>query len=184
MPFVKLRIRARIGQARGAHARSGIPGRLRGLAATALVLTAATGGLAAYGLTASTPASAHTVGQAPVAAAPVLITGKTANPASFSTAGQVITYTFTVTNRNSVGFLNVRVTDSRVGANCSLGDIPPAPSPSMPVVRTCTKTYTITAADVRAGFVSDTAELFVRGIRSGLSPTVTIRLRTSVPVTG
>jgi hypothetical protein len=179
---VKLRIRARTGQAGGAHARNGISGRLRRLTATTLVLATITGGgLAAYGLTASTPASARTTAQA---AAPILITGKAANSMFFTGSGQVITYTFTVTNSNTVGFLNVSVSDSKIGPVCFIGTIPPA-SPGMPVIRTCMAKYTTTPADVRAGVILNTATVFVRGIPSGMSPTVRVRfIPPGVPVTG
>ena len=179
---MKLRIRARTGQAEGAHAWHGISGRMRRLTATTLVLASTAGGLAAYGLTASASASVHTAAQAPVGA-PVLITGKAANPTFFTGAGQVITYTFTVTNSFNAAFASVSLSDNRFGSICFIGDIPRA-MPGMPVIRTCVFRYTTTVADVRAGGIVNTGILFVRGIRSGLSNTVTVPFRPTVAVTG
>jgi uncharacterized repeat protein (TIGR01451 family) len=78
---------------------------------------------------------------------------KTADPATFKKAGDVITYTYTVTNNSlaNISFDDVRVTDDRVNLNCRHSDLAQKQS------ATCTAGYTITQADVDAGQVTNTA---------------------------
>jgi hypothetical protein len=177
---VKLGIRARIGQAGGAHVRNGASGRMRRLTATTLVLATTTGGgLTAYGLTTSTLASAHTIDRAS-ANAYVLTIKKTADRTFFIGSGQVITYTYTVTNNNPVLFTDVKVGDDKIGSVCALDTV------YADTIRTCTATYTTTRTDVSAGSVTNTATVYVRGIPSAKSLTVRVPFRApfSVPVTG
>ncbi|GAB3312298.1 hypothetical protein GCM10027298_37400 [Epidermidibacterium keratini] len=95
-----------------------------------------------------------------VAGQPSITVAKThsALPASV-TVGTVITYSFVVTNNGSVTLNNVAVSDPKVGAvTCPTTTL--APNASV----TCTKTYTVTQADVDAGAVNNTATA------SGTSP--------------
>jgi uncharacterized repeat protein (TIGR01451 family) len=80
---------------------------------------------------------------------PHLAITKTASPASYSTVGQVITYTIVATNDGNVTLHNVTVTDPSVsGLDCSPANGSSlAPGASM----TCTATYVITQADIDAG---------------------------------
>ncbi len=77
---------------------------------------------------------------------------KTANPTTFSNVGDVIAYTYVITNSNSAnGLLDSAPADDKVAlVDC--------PSPLVPAsgTLTCTGTYQITAADVAAGSVTNT----------------------------
>ena len=83
---------------------------------------------------------------------------KTASPTTYSAAGQVITYTYVVTN--TTGFdsfsLSIALRDDKVPeANISCpANTNLSPGESM----TCTGSYTITAADVTAGSVTNIAQ--------------------------
>lgn len=88
---------------------------------------------------------------------PAFILTKTANPTSVSRVGQLVTYTFVVTNTGNIDLANVRVTDSLGGVSalsCS-----PALGSSLPVgqTMTCTATRATTQADLTAGTVRNTA---------------------------
>ncbi|MER5495186.1 hypothetical protein [Streptomyces sp. NPDC002490] len=79
---------------------------------------------------------------------------KAAEQTQFSSAGQTITYTFTVTNNGRVPLSGVAVTDIGPGnppVTCPVTDIAPGATIS------CAASYTTTAADVQAGQVEDSA---------------------------
>ena len=181
MPFVKLRIRARTGQAGEAHARNGIPGRLRRLTATTLVLVTTTGGgLAAYGLTASTPASAHTIARA--AADPTLAIAKSVFSIVNTPAGRQITYKYTVTNPTNLRFFDVSVGDTRV-----IGGVPSrfvvctvVAGPLQPFSPGASATCF--SSVITGAMVTNTGAALVRGIANSLSNTVIVP--PAVPVTG
>jgi uncharacterized repeat protein (TIGR01451 family) len=79
---------------------------------------------------------------------------KTADPQTYSAVGDVITYSFTVTNTGNVTLSNVSVSDPLVG----LSAITPAPVTLAPgASQVFTATYTITQADLDAGKVDNTA---------------------------
>ncbi len=80
---------------------------------------------------------------------------KTASQPSFNQAGEVITYTFTVTNTGNVTLSNVSVSDPLPG----LSAISPASVGSLAsgASATFTATYTITQSDLDAGSVDNTA---------------------------
>ncbi|AKC86671.1 hypothetical protein WQ53_07755 [Pseudoxanthomonas suwonensis] len=85
--------------------------------------------------------------------APRLHLDKTASPASVSAAGEVVTYSFTVTNAGNVTVAGIEVVDPKAG----LGPItctPAAPFDLAPgASATCSATYTVTQADIDAGGV-------------------------------
>ena len=67
-------------------------------------------------------------------------------------AGDTIAYSFLVTNTGAQTLTTVGITDAKVGAvTCPVTTLQPGAS------TTCTKTYTITQADVNAGAVNNTA---------------------------
>ena len=67
-------------------------------------------------------------------------------------AGDTIAYSFLVTNTGAQTLTTVGITDAKVGAvSCPVTTLQPGAS------TTCTKTYTITQADVNAGAVNNTA---------------------------
>jgi hypothetical protein len=77
---------------------------------------------------------------------------KSASPATFSAAGQTITYTYTVANSGNVTLQSVTLTDSRLGTiTCPSTEL--APGAEM----TCTATYITTKADVRTGHIPNFA---------------------------
>ena len=82
---------------------------------------------------------------------------KTANPTFFIGSGQNITYTYTLTNTGTVVLTSpYTISDNRVlpgNINCAGATSPLNPGEST----TCTGTYTTTAADVTARFVTNTA---------------------------
>ena len=76
---------------------------------------------------------------------------KTATPATVSTVGATISYSFVVTNTGNVTLSTVRVNDSLITASC------PSATLSAGMAMTCTATYVVTQADVDAGRVVNTA---------------------------
>ena len=82
----------------------------------------------------------------PAVPAPALSIVKTASPVTFSAAGQVITYSYLVTNNGNVFLHGVTVTDSRgLALSC------PSTSLAAGQAMTCTARYRTTQADVSAG---------------------------------
>jgi hypothetical protein len=76
---------------------------------------------------------------------------KSANPATFGAAGEVIVYTYVITSSASDAEL-VSLTDDKLGTpSCPATSIPKGTSLA------CTATYVTTAADVAAGSVTNTA---------------------------
>ena len=101
--------------------------------------------------TATVPAEHATVPAAQ--AAPAIGLVKTALTPMYSASGDVVTYTFTVTNTGNVTLTNVVVTDPV--ATVSGGPITLAPGQSD--ATTFTATYTVSQADVDAGLFTNTA---------------------------
>ena len=84
--------------------------------------------------------------------APSVSLTKTAGTPSGNTAGSTVAYSFLVTNTGNLTLTGVAVTDPTVGAvTCPVTTLAPGAS------TTCTKTYTLTQADVNAGVVNNTA---------------------------
>jgi uncharacterized membrane protein len=87
--------------------------------------------------------------------APAIEVTKTASPREFTRPGEVITYTYVVTNAGDVTLHDVNLTDSTFGAiTCPLTVL--APGESMH----CVHTHTTTQADVDAGTISNAATAF------------------------
>ncbi len=83
--------------------------------------------------------------------APQLVLDKGASPTQVSTAGEVITYTFTVSNPGNVTLTNINVLDPKAGLS-AITCTPPAPFSLAPgATATCTATYTVTQADIDGG---------------------------------
>lgn len=89
---------------------------------------------------------------APSAGSPSLSLTDTANPTSFTAAGQTIASTFKVKNTGNVAISSLSVTDSRESnVTCKATTLAAGAS------TTCTGAYTTTAADVSTGSASDSA---------------------------
>ncbi len=102
---------------------------------------------------------------APVTAAqnPALTLAKTANSANYTSVGQQIGYTLTLTNSGNVTLTNASIADPLLGA---LTCTPAAGSTLAPgAVMTCRATHTVTQADLDAGSIENT------GTGTATSPT-------------
>ena len=77
---------------------------------------------------------------------------KSTNSTGYGAAGNVIDYTYDVTNSGTTTLSNVGVTDNKI-ADVSCPDATLAPGAS----ETCTGSYSVTQADVNSGSVSNTA---------------------------
>ncbi len=108
-------------------------------------------------------------------AVPAITLTKTAGTPTGMTAGSTILYTFVVTNTGNVTLTTVGVSDPKVGpVTCPVATLAPGAS------TTCTKSYTLTQADVDAGTVNNTATA------TGTPPTgaaVTASSTVSTPIT-
>ncbi|MGG7451729.1 DUF7507 domain-containing protein [Plantibacter auratus] len=92
--------------------------------------------------------------------APAITVEKSANPATAGTVGQVITYSFLVTNTGNVTLSNVTVDEGEFSGTGELSDVvcPPTAGSLAPAASvTCTASYTLTQADVNAGEVTNSA---------------------------
>ena len=85
---------------------------------------------------------------------PAFTLEKTADIETYTTVGDVVTYTYTLTNTGNVTLTSpYSVTDDKATVDCSLAASPLLPGEST----TCTATYVITQADIDAGFVTNLA---------------------------
>jgi uncharacterized repeat protein (TIGR01451 family) len=124
----------------------------------------------------TSPSSTATVTAPPT---PDLVITKMANPTSVTTAGQTVTFSFTITNDGNVTMTGVSVTDPLAGLSALTYTWPTPASPGVLApkeVATATATYTVTQADIDAGSIVNTATA------SGTPPNSTTPL-TSPPST-
>ena len=73
--------------------------------------------------------------------------------------GEVLTYTFTVSNTGSLPLSNVKVSDSKLGltnADC-VASLAVGASTTCPLITAASESYMVTAADINAGSVINTA---------------------------
>jgi hypothetical protein len=77
---------------------------------------------------------------------------KVASPTEYAKAGQLISYTYTVTNTGAVALRHITLTDDKLGAiTCPMSTLVPGKW------MTCHAVYTTTKADVRAGHIRNVA---------------------------
>ncbi len=89
----------------------------------------------------------------PIVLRPELKLVKSASPLSYNQVGQVITYSYVVTNTGNVTVLGqITVTDDKVTVTC-----PPTASLAPGASITCTASHTVTQADLDAGQIVNTA---------------------------
>jgi uncharacterized repeat protein (TIGR01451 family) len=93
------------------------------------------------------------------AAAPSLNLTKTASPDTFFAAGEVITYTYVILNDGNaaIGPTQFTITDNKINGGQPFNCGPATKIISVNLSQTCTAYYMITAADVAAGSVTNTA---------------------------
>ena len=89
-----------------------------------------------------------------VAKSPHLSIVKTAAPSTYSKVGDVIAFTIVLTNDGNVTLTNPTVSDPTV-TDLDCGTLPASLAPGAKI--TCTASHTITAADIDAGSVTNTA---------------------------
>ncbi|MFT4214704.1 MAG: hypothetical protein QM622_08010, partial [Microbacterium sp.] len=83
---------------------------------------------------------------------------KSADVAAVTAAGDVVTYTFTVTNSGNVTVTGIAISETAFSGSGSLSDIEcDATSLASGESTDCTATYTVTQADVEAGTITNTA---------------------------
>ena len=98
---------------------------------------------------------------------PALTMVKTATTTDFDTVGDIISYTYRVTNAGNISISAISVTDNKIATvNCPATSIAP-----MEFV-TCTADYSIKQEDLDAGFVTNVAEA-TGTPTDGTPPTVT-----------
>ena len=130
------------------------------LVASDIQLGATTNTATAFGNFAGSPVISPTASATyPVGASPVLTLTKDSDPsnASFTAVGGVISYVYSVTNTGLVGLTgDLTLTDNRLAAPFVCR---PASAGVFAVgaVATCTADYTVTQADLDAGFVTNEA---------------------------
>ncbi|GAB3605106.1 hypothetical protein GCM10027413_05150 [Conyzicola nivalis] len=128
----------------------------------------------------STPSTTSTP---TTAAAPGITIVKSASgPASY-TAGEVVTYTFVVTNTGNVPLNTVTVDETAfTGTGGSPAITCPATTIAVGTQLVCTATYTLTAADVNAGTVTNSAT--ATGTPTGSTTPITSTPSTvTIPIT-
>jgi uncharacterized repeat protein (TIGR01451 family) len=84
---------------------------------------------------------------------PALTLAKTADPLTYDQPGQVIDYTYIVTNTGNVTLYNISVEDNKTTSTCPDTSVGLTPLSAI----TCTALYTITQDDLNAGFVTNSA---------------------------
>jgi gliding motility-associated-like protein/uncharacterized repeat protein (TIGR01451 family) len=92
---------------------------------------------------------------------------KNASSESFSSAGDIITYTISVENTGNITLSNITVTDPLTAMNQTIATLAPGN------VRIFNQTYTVTQADVNEGSITNTATATVGNITETASVTVT-----------
>ena len=90
----------------------------------------------------------------------------------FNTVGQVINYTYVVTNNGTAALTGpVTVTDNKTAVTCpqlnTVGNNNDALDPAEGI--TCTSSYAVTQADLSAGFVNNSATASVGGVTSNVA---------------
>jgi outer membrane autotransporter protein len=85
---------------------------------------------------------------------------KTASPTTYNAVGQVITYTYLLSNSNSTLPINSVIDDKagNVTSSCTSATLNPSPA-----TVTCSGTYVITAADIASGSVTNTVTARLQG---------------------
>jgi uncharacterized repeat protein (TIGR01451 family) len=128
----------------------------------------------------TSPQSTATV---PVTQSGALTMVASASPSAVTHVGQVITYSFLVTNNSNLTLTSVAVTGTQTTPAGPLTSGPTCTSATLAAgaKETCTATYTVTQADIDNGSVNDSAT--VSGDPPSGSPVTSPSSTASVPVT-
>lgn len=114
-----------------------------------------------------------------------LTLAKTASPTTYSAVGQIINYSYTVTNTGAapLGPTQFVINDNKLTAPLNCGPAETTLAPNQPI--TCTATYTITQADMSAASVVNSATATGGGQTSAqVSTTITnLNVPTQTPST-
>jgi uncharacterized repeat protein (TIGR01451 family) len=96
---------------------------------------------------------------------------KSANPQTYSQAGQTITYMYVVTNvgNTALGPAQFTITDDKIGAPFPCGPDQTTLAPAQPI--NCSANYTVTQADVTAANITNTATASGAGLTSAPAST-------------
>ncbi len=135
--------------------------------------------------TATTTYNSQTVTSSPstatvtAAQTKALTLSKSAGPTTYGSAGQTITYTYTIKNTGNVTLTGpFSVSDDKATVTCTQpGDGALSPNETM----TCGATYTITAADLSAGSVTNTASATGGGVTSPIATATVTAIVTETP---
>ena len=106
---------------------------------------------------AAAPVSPPSTATVPATQSPALTMVKSASPTSVAAAGDVVTYTFHVTNTGNVTVSTIAIDETAFSgaapptATCPLDALAPGDGED------CTATYTVTQADIDAGSITNTA---------------------------
>jgi len=104
----------------------------------------------------ATDTDTNTVPLTPTPAVEIVKTGALDDGGDGPTVGDLINYTFQVTNTGAVTLTNVSITDPLIASiSCPSGN--PIPSLAVGASQTCTGSYAITQADIDAGSRANTA---------------------------
>ncbi|MET3564613.1 putative repeat protein (TIGR01451 family) [Leifsonia sp. 563] len=130
------------------------------------------------GATVTSPQSAASVNATPAALTMV----KASSTNSFNAVGQPVRYTFTVTNNSSTAYRNITIQDTQVAPatqsrlsliTCDRTTLAPSQ------VAVCSATYSVTAADITNGWLSDFAT--ATGVDVASNTYTTARSSTIIP---
>jgi uncharacterized repeat protein (TIGR01451 family) len=126
-------------------------------------------------------APAVVVTSAPSLASPAISLVKTAGASTYDAVGQVVTYTYVITNTGNVSLTSAQytVTDNLLNGGAAF-DCGAPQALAVGATITCTDTYTVTASDLSKGSVTNLATA-TNG--SQTSPTATATITASPPTT-
>ncbi|WP_309103001.1 LPXTG cell wall anchor domain-containing protein [Microbacterium sp.] len=95
----------------------------------------------------------------PIAPEPALALVKTADAAKVTHAGQIVTYSFTVTNTGNVTITDAEIVEGSFDGTGTLSEVScPSGAPLLPGNElVCTAEYTVVAADLASGSLTNTA---------------------------
>lgn len=116
-----------------------------------------------------------------VSAQPAMLVEKAPSPGEptggYSSVGEEVSFTVTVTNAGNVTLTGVTVTDNLVpGETCTIGSIPPGVADD-----SCVFAYTVTQADIDAGTLTNVATATAQPANPGADP---LEVSDSVDVAG